>query len=250
MLSHTSGLFDYEADPRVLEPYISGDLGYYWPPRSLVELAVSHDPLFAPGDTDIAVYSNTNYVLAGLIVEAVTGRSIGDELQSRLFGPLHLDDTTYPTEPALPEPFAHGYLVLGEPPALDVTGLSPSLTSSAGAIVSTADDVADFYRALLSGRLLRPNLLRQTKTTLSEGTKVDIPGQRYGLGLEVFPTSCGIAWGHNGVVPGYFTFIYSSEDGKRQVLLTVNHDSQTLPAAVGPQFFALMDKAFCSTSDR
>jgi D-alanyl-D-alanine carboxypeptidase len=248
LLSHTSGLFDYEADPRFLEPYFNGDLGFYWAPRDLVGLAVSHDPLFPPGQTPIAVYSNTNYVVAGLIVEAVTGRSIGDEFQTRLFNPLHLDETVYPTEPELPSPYAHGYMVLGGPPALDVTGLSPSMTSSAGGIVSTTDDVADFYRALLSGRLLPKNLLRQMETTRSEGTKVDIPGQQYGLGLETFPTSCGVAWGHNGVVPGYLTFIFSSKDGQRQAVLMVNHDAGSLPGPVGTMFFDLIAKAFCSTS--
>jgi D-alanyl-D-alanine carboxypeptidase len=64
----------------------------------------------------------------------------------------------------------------------------------------------------------------------------------------MFPTSCGTAWGHNGVVPGYFTFIFSSADGERQALLTVNHDAQTLPEQVGPLFFALIEKAFCSTA--
>ena len=250
LLGHTSGLFDYEADPRFLEPYVSGDLAFYWAPRALVELAVSHDPLFPPGQTPIAVYSNTNYVLAGLIVEAVTGRSIGEELQTRLFDPLHLDETVYLTEPGLPSPYAHGYLVLGGPPAVDVSGLSPSLSPASGAIVSTTDDVADFYRALLSGRLLPSKLLRQMETTRSEGTRVDIPGQQYGLGLETFPTSCGVAWGHNGVVPGYFTFIFSSKDGQRQAILMVNHDAQTLPEPVGPMFFDLISKAFCSTSQR
>ena len=130
----------------------------------------------------------------------------------------------------MPEPFAHGYLVLGAPPTVDVTGLSPSLTWTAGAIVSTARDVADFYRALLSGQVLRPELLRKMKVMRSEGTNVDIPGQQYGLGLETFPTSCGTAWGNNGVVPGYFTFIFSSEDGRR------HHDAQTLPPTAADKY--------------
>ena len=90
-------------------------------------------------------------------------------------------------------------MVVGKPPAIDVTGLSPSLSPASGAIVSTADDVVDFYRALLSGRLLRADLLKAMKTTITEGTHVDIPGQRYGLGLELFPTFCGNALGHNGI---------------------------------------------------
>ena len=147
---------------------------------------------------------------------------------------MHLDETSYPTEPGLPAPYAHGYLALGGPPSIDVTELSPSLTSMSGAMVSTMDDIADFYRALLSGRVVDRRLLRQMKDTRSEGTKVDIPGQRYGLGLESFPTSCGrLAWGHNGVVPGYMTFVYSSENGRHQAVLMINHDAQSAPAPMG-----------------
>jgi D-alanyl-D-alanine carboxypeptidase len=249
LLQHTSGLPDFEDDPRYLEPYLSGDYGHYWSPRQLVEMALSHPVRFPPGRTEITSYSNTNYVLLGMIVEAVTGRPIGDVLEQRLFRPLHLSDTSYPTEPGLPEPYAHGYLSLGGPP-IDVTGLSPSLSPASGAIVATAVDVADFYRALLAGRILPRRLLTVMKTTMSEGDHVDIPGQRYGLGLEMFPTRCGPAWGHNGVVPGYFTFVYSTEDGSRQALLFVNHDSSSLPQAAADRFFPLIEDAFCSAARR
>jgi D-alanyl-D-alanine carboxypeptidase len=246
LLNHLSGIADFETDPRYLAPYMRGDLGHYWAPRELVEMAVSHPPLFPPGVTRHTSYSNTNYVLLGLVVEAATHHSIGSELARRIFRPLRLDETTYPTKPGLPSPYAHGYLVLGKPPATDVTGLSPSLSPASGAIVATADDVLDFYRALLSGHLLRPDLLRAMKTTITEGTHVDIPGQRYGLGLELFPTSCGNALGHNGIVAGYMTFAYSSDDGARQALLMVNLDAGSFPKAAGPRFFRLIDKAFCS----
>lgn len=217
-------------------------------PRQLVRIAVSHKPLFPPGKTEHSSYSNTNYVVAGLIVEKVTRRTISAELERRIFKPLGLSETTFPTKPGLRSPYAHGYMVLGKPPAIDVTGLSPSLSPASGAIVSTAVDTADFYRALLSGRLLGADLLRAMKTTISEGKKVDIPGQRYGLGLELFPTPCGGAWGHNGVVPGYLVFAYASGDGRRQALLMVNHDAQTLPRKAGRLFFKLIARAYCSAA--
>src|SRR5207249_1834253 len=84
---------------------------------------------------------------------------------SRIFQPLHLRHTTYPTKPGLPSPYAHGYYRAGKPPAIDISGLSPSLSPASGAIVSTAADVADFYRALLSGRLLTHDLLQAMKKT-------------------------------------------------------------------------------------
>ena len=247
LLNHVSGLADFESDPRYLKPYLSGNLGFYWAPRQLVKMAVSHKPLFPPGVTKHTSYSNTNYVLLGLVVEAATHHSIGAELRNRIFRPLHLDTSSYPTrKPGLPGPYAHGYMVVGKPPAMDVTGLSPSLAPASGAIVSTADDVLDFYRALLSGRLLPADLLKAMKTTISEGTHVDIPGQRYGLGLELFPTSCGNALGHNGIIPGYMTFAYSNGNGTRQALLMVNLDAGSFPKAAGPKYHALIARAFCS----
>ena len=84
------------------------------------------------------------------------------------------------------------------------------------------------------------------KTTITEGTHVDIPGQRYGLGLELFPTYCGNALGHNGIIAGYMTFAYSNGEGSRQALLMVNLDAGSFPKAAGPKYHALIAKAFCS----
>jgi D-alanyl-D-alanine carboxypeptidase len=247
LLNHTSGIAEFETDPRYLKPYLSGDFGFYWAPRKLVEMAVSHPPVFPPGKTSVSSYSNTNYVLAGLIAEAASGHSFATELKRWIFRPLGLRHTSYQTKPGLPAPYAHGYMVVDKPPMIDVTGLSPSLSPHSGAIVSTATDVADFYRALLAGRLLAPKQLAAMKRTLPEA-RFDFPGQRYGLGLELFPTSCGDALGHNGVVPGYMTFIFSNANGSRQALLMINHDAQSLPPAVGPAFFKLIETAFCSTA--
>ena len=125
----------------------------------LVDIAVSHPPLFEPGAHHS--YSNTNYVVAGLIVEAVTRRPFADALQRRIFRPLRLRNTSYPLTPAIPGPHAHGYLVVGQPPAIDVTGISPTISPGSGAILSSAGDVAAFDGALLSGRLLHPDQLRR-----------------------------------------------------------------------------------------
>jgi D-alanyl-D-alanine carboxypeptidase len=210
LLNHTSGLADFEIDPVVLKPYLSGDLSHPWAPRKLVRIAVAHTPLFAPGTGES--YSSTNYLLAGLIVEAETGKSLGSELNQRIFKPLQLRSTTFPTTARMPNPHAHGYLVLEKPPATDLTGLFP-YPWAAGAVVSTAGDTATFYRALLSGHLLKPSLLRAMETTHAQ-QKVDIAGQRYGLGLIRYPTSCGTAWGHSGAFPGYYVYDFTSPDGR------------------------------------
>ena len=246
LLNHTSGLFDYFELPKFLKPYLSGNFGYYWAPRQLVRMGVSHKPLFAPGRG--YSYSNTNYVLAQLIVERVTGKSLSTELKRRIFQPLHLRDTIYPTKPGLPSPYAHGYKLLGKPPATDVTGLSPSMSPGSGAIVSTARDVADFYRALLSGRLLKPRQMQAMKTNVSERTgKVVVAGPGYGLGIGMSPLTCG-GWTHGGELPGYQAQAISSGDGRRQVVLVVNQDPSSLPKRVNTLFDKLLEKAYCHSA--
>jgi len=243
LLNHTSGLYDFEGDPRYLKPYLSGHFGHYWSPQQLVRIGVSHRPLFAPGAG--FSYSNTNYVVAQLIIEAVTGNPLGAELKRRIFAPLHLSETSYPTKPGLPSPYAHGYMLLGKPPLTDVTGLSPSLAPGSGGIVSTVGDVADFYRALLSGRLLEPNQLQAMKTTVSERTgKVVTTGRGYGLGIGRVGGSCA-GWGHTGELPGYDVSTAFSEDGRHQAILMINQDATTLPRRAVVLNSALFEKAFC-----
>ena len=132
----------------------------------------------------------------------------------------------------MPSPHAHGYLVIKKPPATDVTGLYP-FPWAAGAIISNAADTATFYRALLSGRLLQPGLLHAMETTHAQ-KHVDIPGQRYGLGLIRYSTACGTAWGHNGSYPGYYVYDLTSSDGQRQAVIEVNARSRQHPEVHGP----------------
>jgi D-alanyl-D-alanine carboxypeptidase len=240
LLNHTSGLADFESDPRYLKPYLAGHFAYHWTPRQLVRMGVSHKPTFAPGHG--WSYSNTNYVVAQLIVERATGRAIGAELRRRIFTPLRLDETSYPKKPGLPSPYAHGYMLLGPPPATDVTGLSPSLAPGSGGIVSTVEDVADFYRALLSGRVLRPAELKAMKTLVSARTGKSVTaGSGYGLGIAR-NRSC---WGHSGELPGYDVSPAFSEDGNRQVILMINHDATTLPKPAFALYKRLIKKAAC-----
>jgi D-alanyl-D-alanine carboxypeptidase len=242
LLNHTSGLADFEYDPTVLAPYLAGDLGHPWAPRKLVQIAVSHPPLFAPG-TDES-YSSTNYLLAGLIVEARTGHTLGSELSRRIFQPLHLRATSFPTTARMPSPHAHGYLVIKKPPATDVTGLYP-FPWAAGAIISNAADTATFYRALLSGRLLSPRLLRAMQTTHAQ-KHFDIPGQRYGLGLARYTTRCGTAWGHNGAFPGYYIYDFTSGDGQRQAVIEVNADPTSVSKRTLLKSISLLGRAYCT----
>ena len=223
LLNHTSGIYNYSSDPTILAPYEEGNFTLIFDPLQGVQVAAAHGPVFAPGTA--FEYSNTNYLLLAMIVEAAGGDPIASELQTRLFEPLGLDETSYPTTSEIEGSHIHGYIPLDTGP-LDVTPWSPTLFGASGAILSNANDVARFYRALLRGRLLTPSLLRsmQTIDPVATGGVPDagILGGGWGLGLlrEKFP--CGQAWGHDSETPGYMTAAWNSKDGNRQVVVIVN----------------------------
>jgi len=221
LLQHTSGIYSYTNDPGFLRALLA-DPTRVWRPTELVRIAVAHPPLFPPG-TSFA-YSNTDYVLLGMIIQAATGHPVGQELQARIFRPLGLRDTYLPyANPHLRTPYAHGYL-LGQPgttgPA-DTTVFSPSWAGAAGGIVSTAANLARFSTALLTGKLLPAARLQQMLTT------TPIPGGQgvgYGLGIQSVPLPCGTAWGHQGSFFGYFSNPFTTTDGSRQAVVLVNAD--------------------------
>lgn len=189
-----------------------------------MRIAVAHPPLFPPG-TSFA-YSNTDYVLLGMIIHAATGHSVGQELQALIIQPLGLRNTSFPyADPRLRQPYAHGYL-LSQPGATgpaDATMMSPSWAGAAGAIVSTAPDLARFYTALLTGKLLPAAQLREMMTTVPIGS-----GGGYGLGIISALLPCGTAWGHQGSFPGYFNNGFATTDGSSQAVVLVNADVNTL----------------------
>ncbi len=216
LLNHTSGLFNYTDDQAWTSSTLANP-SRPWTPKELLSFAFSHPPYFAPGAN--WAYSNTNYIVLGLIVEATTGKSIADELRTRIFEPLNLRQTSFPSELALPEPAAHGYARPEVGTLIDLNGLfSPTWAYAAGQIVSTAADVTTFFAALLKGRLLPPALLKEMKTP------VPVAGT-YGLGLTTTITRCGRAWGHEGDFIGWRNIVLSTASGRRTADVMVNIDT-------------------------
>jgi len=219
LLNHTSGLADYADDAFVRS--LLNDPRRTWAPRELIALATNRPPLFAPG-TGFA-YSSTGYIALGLIVEAATGRPLAAELHRRVLAPLHLRATSLDAGPRIAGRHAHGYTRYhGGRHPIDITDIGQSFAWAAGALVSTTDDIARFYRALLDGRLLRPAQLAAMRPSLASD------GQRWGLGLVETPHSCGPSWGHGGETLGYETEAESSPDGTRQAILAINADQSML----------------------
>jgi D-alanyl-D-alanine carboxypeptidase len=229
LLNHTSGLFAFGAD-RGFVSEASRDPLRVWAPRQIISIATAHPPMFAPGAR--WSYSDTNYFVLGLIVERVTGRPLAADLERRILAPLRLRATSLPAGPDIAGPHAHGYFLR---PLQDVTVGSPSVQWAAGALVSDADDVARFFRALLGGRLVRPDLLALMRTTVAAPQLG--PGAAYGLGLLRVGGPCGALWGHTGASPGYVADALNSRGGTRQVVVLANATGGRL---VRPDLLALM----------
>jgi len=225
LLQHTSGLFDYVSDEGFLatistpEAFLANRFVTYTP-QQLVRIAVAHPPRFAPGAR--WDYSNTNYILAGLIIEAATGEPWAAQVRKRIIRPLGLSGTTEPgTDPALPAPHPRGYQLFGTDGAYtDTTAHNMTWGGAAGSLVSTPRDVNTFLRALMSGRLLPPAQLAAMRTTVPIGRDYqDIwPGGGYGLGIFRTDLPCGgVYWHHGGDVIGYSDTNGVTDDGARSV---------------------------------
>jgi D-alanyl-D-alanine carboxypeptidase len=241
LLNHTSGIFNYTDDQDFLATVLAHPYRH-WSPRELVDVATSHPPVFTPG-TDWS-YSNTNYILVGLVLQQATGKSVADLVQQRVIRPLHLANTYLAGTSGFRGRFAHGYA----PPGLlgdsyvDLSRWSPSWAWAAGALVSNAPDLARFYQSLLSGRLLSQAMLHQMTTTVSAA-----PGLGYGLGIFTADTPCGTIWGHDGGIPGYVSIAYNNLEGTRSavVLMPTQPDS-----AIVPKFESVVVAAVCSMFQR
>ncbi|SEH02078.1 D-alanyl-D-alanine carboxypeptidase [Nonomuraea solani] len=232
LLNQTSGVFNYSMDKELLARYIGpAFLKHRFDsirPAELVKVAMRNPPAFAPGKG--WGYSNTNFVLAGMIIEKVTGRSYDVEVERRITDPLGMTATYVPREETkLRGPHSRHYskLSLPEPDAkvYDVTEMNASTAWAAGGIVSTAGDLQKFYRALLGGRLLPPAQQKEMFTGVSTEGGGWIPNTTYGLGVFWQKLSCGVtAWGGGGAINGSWTYAMGSRDGKRMVVSNVNGD--------------------------
>ncbi|MFD0356156.1 serine hydrolase domain-containing protein [Streptomyces sp. NPDC127110] len=238
LLQHTSGLPDYEAD-------VTDDILHrrYLEPRDVLDIALRHKAAFPPGAG--WAYSNTNYVVAGLIVQKVTGRPLAEEIDKRVIRPLGLRHTYFPapgdTTIREPHPKGHHQDAPGAP-VRDVTDIDPSAAWAAGQMISTNSDVNRFFTALLTGRLLRPAQLAQMRTTVPLGDT----GAGYGLGLMSRPLSCGgVYWGHGGDITGYESRGGVTEDGRAaNVTVTIDPTDATTTKHVE----ALVDTALCRSA--
>jgi len=220
LMNHTSGLVDYTDDQDYISAVLSNP-ARTWMPLELIADGLKHAPYFAPGTN--YHYSNTNYLLLGLVAESMTREPLGQALQERILMPLAMRSTSLPLTLELPlaPDFVHGYLSLvAGSPLTDVAPLiTPSIGWAAGGLVSNARDVTTFYRALLTGKLLPPAQLKEMETPSAADAT-------YGLGLSILFTSCGRAYGHAGdFINAWRNVVIATPNGKRQAVVMVNVDA-------------------------
>ncbi|PSK88967.1 D-alanyl-D-alanine carboxypeptidase [Murinocardiopsis flavida] len=255
LLQHTSGVFNFTG-----EVYADGTTapgipwsGKEWvdnrfkayPPEELVRLALAKPARFEPG-TDWS-YANTNYVLARLLIEKVTGNPVAEEMQRRILGPLGLTGTVVPgpdTPLELPEPHTHAYYRYeddGQEKTVDVTTHDPSWISSGGDMISTTKDLHVFISALMGGKLLSAPLLAEMCTPY--------PGIGYGLGVFVQDTDCGgTVVTHNGGISGQGALMFSTPDGGTTLTAALNYvddAAQSLAVPFQQALQRLVDEVFC-----
>lgn len=238
LLDMRSGLFNY-SELESFNDILDNDPARVWDPEELVALGLAEPVYFAPGEG--FHYSNTNTVLAGLIIEQLTGNELRDEFQQRIFVPLGLDQTSFPAieDASLPTPYPHGYLYgtnvqTEQDPALpaeeqaaasagtllptDVTNTNPSWGWAAGAGISTAVDLANYVEALIDGGLLSPETQQMRLDSIQPSDPSNPTSAGYGIALAQF----GPMLGHDGSLPGYQSFMGHDPNSDTTLIVLTN----------------------------
>jgi len=234
LMSHTSGITRYE----FVDRFIS-DLGAapdkVWQPEELLSYVFDTEAPFTSGDG--WEYSDTNYIILGMIIELLTGNTYYDEMRRRILQPLELQNTV-PTDtrrvPGLVQGYAGVENLFRVPDAVIVDGqfaINPQFEWTGGGIASTTEDLARWAKALYEGRVFDESML----PILLEGVPARLgPDTQYGLGVIIKPTPLGISWGHSGFFPGYLTEMAYFPDHGVAVAVQVNSsDFQNMRISVG-----------------
>jgi D-alanyl-D-alanine carboxypeptidase len=206
-----SGLFEAYDVPEFDKMDVTGATKF--DSRTVIKWALAQKPYFPPNAG--YHYSNTNYLLLGLIIEAITKQQVGEQIETRLLQPFHLTQTSYPATQAMPEPWAHGYGLNSHREWEDVSDTIPvSLMGSAGEMISDMDDMKRWVELYVTGATNKPATQadRLACIPIGEGNIA------FGLGI-----GCSAGWyGYTGGLPGYNTAGYYFPARKITILAWVN----------------------------
>ena len=230
LMTHTSGLVRYEFQEKFTAD-LTRQPDKSWRPEELISYILDLKPPFAPGAG--WEYSDTNYIVLGMILERAGRAPYYDLLRDRILGPLKLKDTvpsTGRTIPGLVQGYAGPQNPFGGTDAMIRDGkfaINPQFEWTGGGLACTAEDLARWAKALYEGRAFDPSLLPKMLDAVP--AKLG-PDTKYGLGVIVRPTPLGTGYGHSGYFPGYLTEMMYFPDHKIAVAVQVN---TSVPRAVG-----------------
>ncbi|EEM47353.1 D-stereospecific peptide hydrolase [Bacillus thuringiensis serovar pakistani str. T13001] len=237
LLNHTSGIAEYlkSKDADIMNSKKT------YTAEEIVKIGLALPPDFSPGKS--WSYSNTGYVILGMLIEKITGNSYAEEIEKRIIEPLDLSNTFLPgNSPVIPgKNHARGYVKMeGTGELKDITYYNPSLANAAGDMISNADDLNKFFSSLLGGKLLKERELKEMLTTVPiEGKGV---GDAYGLGIYETKLPNGVSvWGHGGGIPGFTTFAGGVIGGKHTLAISLNSIGGV---DIVPQFNKMMQIEF------
>jgi D-alanyl-D-alanine carboxypeptidase len=240
IMTHTSGIVRYELDPRFIDDLEASPDKAWSGEERLAYLFDTEAPFAAGEGWD---YSDTNYIILGMIIERITGTAYYDEMRRRLLEPLQLENTV-PTDtkrvPGLVQGYAGVENVFRVPDAVIVDGefvINPQFEWTGGGIASTTEDLARWAKALYEGRAFDDSML----PVMLDGVPARLgPNTQYGLGVIIRPTPLGVSWGHSGMFPGYLTEMAYFPDHQIAVAVQVNSsDFQNVSISPGRMLMEL-----------
>jgi D-alanyl-D-alanine carboxypeptidase len=244
-LHHKSGLPDYTTDA-AFQADVGADPLRRFTPLELIGYVASEPLLFPPGSA--YNYSNTDNVVVGLMAEAATGQPYERLLRTRVYSPLGLSETSLPSGPRLPRPFAHGYEFDPPRPPEDISEVaSMSWVWASGGMQSTPLELGRFMRGYVSGRLFGRALRRRQRAWVDGHSEPIGPGANSaGLALFRYRTRCGTVFGHTGNFPGYTQFAAASSDGRRSATVSANTQLNELMGSPFPLLRRAFERAACA----
>jgi D-alanyl-D-alanine carboxypeptidase len=225
MLNMTSGIFSYTEDEQFGKDFDANPAEPF-PPSAAIAIIKAHDPDFAPGNG--WHYSDSNYLLLGVIAEKVTGRPIDRLMQDLVLDPIGLSHTSYPTTPAIPRPHPVGYVAQPEGSLRDVTAVNPAVAAGAGAMISTLDDLATFAKALAEGSILSAATQRERLQLVNTHLS---PILKTGYGLGIFGINGFL--GHDGAIYGFSTAMFHLPEKDATIVVVGNQSTNFTTPALG-----------------
>lgn len=235
LLQHSSGIYNYIQNLEFQTASLN-DLIKEWTADDLLRYAYHKKAYFSPGEE--VRYSNTNYILLGLLIEKIEGKPLYQVFEEKVFSPLNLSATQFAGKNTVPEGIIRGYIdIYSNLDVIESTYYSGwDYYTADGGLISTPYDLNVFFRALLSGQILNANSLSQMLTWKApKETATDFFPIEYGLGIFKIETPFGVAYMHSGDAIGYYANIMYFPQDSTTLVYAVNSNYGKIDQYVSTQ---------------